>query len=700
MNKKGLLAALFLSSICIGLTKAQTPAERSNQTEQTDSLDENIMLKNLPEVMVKGEQPIAKLERGRLTYNMPLLLSKIPADNAFEAIRNIPGVSMNDEQVKFGGQPVTLVINGKSTTLSANEVMERLKMMPADQLQKAQVMLSAPANFHVRGAVINVETKSFTKSTHTSGQVQGVWNQSKYGAGTGKLNLLHSTNKLILDANYGFKKGKSYGEVEHMAQHPLNGNRIPYYDLTTNSTKNTSHSYRIGGDYRIAERHQLSVAYSGTQNEYNSNNKTLGDSKSNQKSAGDLSLHNVDADYILPFGLRLSASYLKYNHSKGLSLLGSIFETERNLLSESDQEIDKWLVTADQSHDMKNGWGLVYGAKAQFTRNDSYQKTLTMTGQELPEGTSHVDIDEQIINGYVGFSKQWSEKLSMDASITLENFHSPQWNEWYVYPTLNILWNATEKHLFNLSFTSDSEYPSYWSTMNSIHYSSTYSEIWGNPYLKPARSYNTSLMWQWLKRYTFTAFATLEPNTFMQLPYQPSDRMAVIMKEINFDYRNIFGLQAGAQYKAGKWLNGNVSLTALYTKDKCDDFFDIPFDRSKFSCIASATVAVLFSQRSGLRLIVNPFFQSNAIQGVYDIKNIFALNSSLRWASKDTKWNLTLAGNNLTNRRFRSTSTWRGQHFGMEVCQDWISAALTATYRFGNYKEKKTKPVNTSRMGF
>ena len=37
----------------------------------------------------------------------------------------------------------------------------------------------------------------------------------------------------------------------------------------------------------------------------------------------------------------------------------------------------------------------------------------------------------------------------------------------------------------NLSFSSNSEFPSYWSTMSNVFYSSTYTEIHGNPDLKP-----------------------------------------------------------------------------------------------------------------------------------------------------------------------------------------------------------------------
>ncbi len=207
-------------------------------------------------------------------------------------------------------------------------------------------------------------------------------------------------------------------------------------------------------------------------------------------------------------------------------------------------------------------------------------------------------------------------------------------------------------------------------------------------------------MWQLNKRYTFVAFANIQPDFITQLPYQPSDRFAVIMKNINFDHRNAYGVQVAAQYSAGQWLSGNIFVVGQYTNDKCNNFFDLPFDRGKFLVIAGGTASILLSKRANIRLILNPFFQSDAIQGVYDIDNMFKLNASLRWASKDDHWNVVLSGNNLTNSQYKVHSKYGNQDFSMNVGQDWVTAKLSVIFKFGNYKRKSIKDVDTSRMGY
>ena len=657
---------------------------------------ETIMLNG---VKVTGDRIFSKAENGHLTYNMPMLLEVYPADNAYEALTRIPGVIDTGESLTFCGQSVTLIINGKATTLSADKVVERLKSMPAAMLAKAEVMPSAPAKYHVRGMAINIVTKDFTGTNQLSGQLMGGWRQHKYGTGYAGGSVIYNHGKLGIDASYMFTDGTGYGQVEHEANHPLNGQRMAYSDKTRNRSDGTDHDYRLGLDYTISDNHQLSLAYTGQWNNTRSTNTTTGTAQSTQNSRQHTYLHNVDASYSAPFGLQIGVSYTNYQEPRTQHLEGKLNDISRNLDVDSRQKVNKWLFTADQTHALPKDWELNYGGKAQFTNNNSYQTTLDASGQPLPDATSHVDYDERIMNAYVGLSKQIGQTLSLDASVTAEQYHAAKWNEWRIYPQFNAMWNVNAKNMLNLSFSSEAVYPSYWSTMSSIYYASAYSEIWGNPDLKPMSKYEINLMWQLNRKYTFTAFAMLEPDYFVQMAYQPTDRMAVIMKETNFDYSNYFGLQASAQFSLGSWLNGNVMATALYRHDKTQ-FFDLPIDRTYLSGILGGMAVAKLSQKHNIQFILNPFFQTKAIQGVYDIEPFLRLNATLRYTTKNGKWSLVAKGENILNAHISTRSTIANQDYTMCVWMPYTNYSLTAIYRIGDFKEKRKKEVDTSRMGY
>ena len=690
----------FLTSLLVAA--AITANAQDNTTK--DSLTMETMMHNIPEVMVKGSRPIVKAERGMLSYNMPLLLKQLPADNAYEALTHIPGVSNATGNISFSGNEVTLIVNGQATTLTQEQLAERLKAMPAAQLAKAEVMLSAPARYHVRGMAINIVTKDYAGTNQLSGQIIGGLVQTKYAKGFGDLYLSMQRGKFGLDAQYKLVNGNSYGESSRIANHPLGNNRIHYNDETGQKSFGITHDYRLGMNYTFSKNNRLDVAYTGQWDKTSSNSRTTGSSISGMHRDSHEYLHNVDVNYALPFGLTLSGSYTYYRTPQQQALDGTITtenknETERNLTSGSEQTINKWMFTADQTHSLAHGWGLSYGVKGQFTSNKSYQTTIDKDGSVLPDGTSSVDNNERIWNIYAGFSKQINKAISLEASVAAEQYHSPIWDKWRVYPTLNALWNVNDNHLLNLSFSSNSEFPSYWSTMSNVFYSSTYTEIHGNPDLKPFSYYNVNLMWQIKRRYTLMAFANLKPDYFVQLPYQTTDRMAVIMKETNFDFSNSYGLQASAIFSAGKWLNGNVFAVGTYKHDKSSNFFDLPFNRKKLSVILGGTASVKLCSTQDLRLILNPFIQSKAIQGVYDISPIFRMNAKLQWSSHDGKWGVRLNGSNIFNNWFDTRSVQGNQDYRMKINYNWSSFTFAVIYKFGGYKEKTVKEVDTSRMG-
>lgn len=697
------LLLILSGSLHIGLaqTEAETKADSltgASTDTIADTLSIDSLMHDLPEVFVTGQVPIVKAERGMLTYNMKQLMKQMPADNAYEALSRIPGISDADGSLKMAGSSITLVIDGKPTTLTQEQLIERLKALPADRLARTELMLAAPARFHVRGLVLNIVTTK-ARDGELSGLVTGAYTQSHYGSWSGKGWLSWQKGKFGMDAQYGIGGGDYYGTVKHSAEHLLNGTPTEYSDrMWQKSHSDHDQNWRLGINYAFADKHSIDVAYTGSYSDRDAKNHTTGTVPAEQKSTNRINMHNVDLNYSLPFGLQINGSYTHYSNPQE-QLLESNATGRESVNTQSEQTIDKWQITVDQEHSLGNGWGLSYGGKFQQTRNNSYQSTLDKDGQIMADATSSVDIDERIWNVYAGFSKQLTEAISLEASVTVEQYHSPIWDKWRFYPVVNALWVINSDHILNLSFSSNSEFPDYWATMNSVYYSSTYTEVWGNPTLQPSSNYNTSLVWQYKRRYTLMAVADINPDFISQLPYQPTDRLAVIMQHTNFDCRNKFGLRAMAAFNIGQYIGGNVFVAGLYNHDKSTTFFDLPFDRNRLVFLAGSSAYAKLCTTQNLRLMLYPFIQTKSIQGVYDILPVFRLNAELRWASQDGKWNVSLQGSNLSNNRFKTRSVQGNQDFHMNTAPNWISGTLSVSYKFGNYKEKNVKAVDTSRMG-
>ena len=98
-----------------------------------------------------------KVEEGRLGYNLAQLADGKVVNNAYEALTKLPGVQEDKEGLTLAGAgSVTVILNGKPTTMNTTQLETLLRNTPVDRVEKAEVMYSAPPQYHVRGAVINV----------------------------------------------------------------------------------------------------------------------------------------------------------------------------------------------------------------------------------------------------------------------------------------------------------------------------------------------------------------------------------------------------------------------------------------------------------------------------------------------------------------------------------------------------------------
>ena len=118
----------------------------------------------LGELDVVAERPLVKVENGALAYDLEQLTRDKVANNAYEALTKLPGVSEKEGNLTLvGANSLAVIINGKPSTMSAEQVASLLKSTPVGRVEKVEVMYSAPPHYHVRGAALNIVLKKDTQ---------------------------------------------------------------------------------------------------------------------------------------------------------------------------------------------------------------------------------------------------------------------------------------------------------------------------------------------------------------------------------------------------------------------------------------------------------------------------------------------------------------------------------------------------------
>ena len=265
---------------------------------------------------------------------------------------------------------------------------------------------------------------------------------------------------------------------------------------------------------------------------------------------------------------------------------------------------------------------------------------------------------------------------------------------------MNLIYQPADGHTFQLSFTSDCTYPDYWHLQALVQRMDSYTEVHGNPSLKPSSSYSFHLNYLWQNKYMIGLQYQDNPASFNQLPYQDPGRLAEINQFVNFDFRRSWMLQLMASYRVGKWWNGRIFAFGLLSHDKLDDFHGIHFNRKKFSAVLTSNNTFILSKKPNLVANLSGRYQSKAIQGFYDIRPMGSLDASLQWTSVNGRAKFILKGTDL----FHTTSPhtfidWEGQRMEQRLDWDNRNVSLTFVYKIGGYKEKKRDAVDTSRIG-
>lgn len=679
------------------------PAFFVQAQDDVDYIYMDSLFQQLPEILVKGERPIVKAEKGKLVYDMPRLLDNLPVHNAYEAVKELPGIIEQHGELSLGGRELAVIINGKVSTLDKEQLRTLLENTPASRVTKAEIMYAAPARYQVRGAAVNLVLQSgLRQKPSLSGELFGSYEQERKGSLNGRGSLLYASERFSADLLYAYNFGRTLQEIETHSWHTLQ-EKVHELILNTRGTGyGGQHHIRLGMDIGLGKENTLSVVYT-SQLRYGQDQTAMrGTALSDKISDGTRQLHNFKADYRSSFGLAAGVDFTFFDSPETTFLRKSMQGTEEHLTYDSNQRISRWLLYAGQNHTLADGTDINYGIKYITTHDNSYQLySDTDSGEPMPEHSVKQLRREYTWNIYAGASHSFGKKLSGEISLAAELYHSANWHNWRLYPAANLTYTPADGHTLQLSFSGNRKYPAYWTLQPTVQYLDSYTEIHGNPALKPFSDYMFDLNYLYKNKYMIGVNYTYEPDYFTQLPYQLPDRLAEMVQYVNYDFRKMWILQAMFSYKAGRWWNGRFFISGLFGHDKNDRFHDISFDRHKFVYILNTTNTFTIIKKPGITGTLTGRYQSRAIQGVYDLGAICNVSASLQWTSPDRKARITLKGNNIFNTSSMVTRLDWGRQQGRTDMKNWDERSLTLSflYQFGGYKEKKRSGIDTGRLG-
>ena len=685
----------------------------------------------LAEITVKGERPQVKLEGGKLTYDVPQLMKDKTATNAFEIIKDLPGlIERNDNLELVGASRLNIILNGQLTTMSADQLIQLLKTMPASRVEKAEVMYNAPAKYNVKGALLNVVlSKNESETPSWQGETGVDYTQYRHAGGDAHVNLLYTNKGFSIDFLLNGNKRRDVMGEDMLARHTLNSGMTEISQHNRALVHVNRGTVRLGMDYTFANEDKLSLAY------YLKGDKVLSDrdaftsyldlSKPENKSEstslvrddGHSAIHNIRLQYDGHAGISAGADFTRYHSPSVLDYQDTNTNTNgsrTDMINNTRQDVSRWSVFLNKTHSFASGWGLNYGVHGGYASSKNYSEYLYEqgAGYEMDEEALEDNTQkEYIADIFAEVSKSFGERFSATVGLKGEYFKSDYassrenmnlWNEGALFPTVSLSYTFSPRHILQFDISSDKTYPGYWQVSPQVTPLNSYSEVAGNPLLKPYRTYEGQMVYIFRQKYMLVAFCEYTPDYFAQLPYQSDTELKTVFRFENMDYSLEAGLAVIIPFNVGRFWNSRITLRGWRMPEKNDNFHGISYNREAYLGLAHMSNTFNLCDKPNLKMTIDgQYVTPGAIQGIYDLGSMYEISAGLKWTFLNDRASLTLKGDDIFASSIpRTIKINQGNQWSrMRKLNDERCLKLSFVWKFGGYKERKHDSIDTSRFG-
>lgn len=681
----------------------------------------------LAEITVKGERPQVKLEGGKLTYDVPQLMKDKTATNAFEIIKDLPGlIERNDNLELVGASRLNIILNGQLTTMSADQLIQLLKTMPASRVEKAEVMYNAPAKYNVKGALLNVVlSKNESETPSWQGETGVDYTQYRHAGGDAHVNLLYTNKGFSIDFLLNGNKRRDVMGEDMLARHTLNSGMTEISQHNRALVHVNRGTVRLGMDYTFANEDKLSLAY------YLKGDKVLSDrdaftsyldlSKPENKSEstslvrddGHSAIHNIRLQYDGHAGISAGADFTRY-HSPSVLDYQDTNGSRTDMINNTRQDVSRWSVFLNKTHSFASGWGLNYGVHGGYASSKNYSEYLydQGAGYEMDEEALEDNTQkEYIVDIFAEVSKSFGERFSATVGLKGEYFKSDYassrenmnlWNEGALFPTVSLSYTFSPRHILQFDISSDKTYPGYWQVSPQVTPLNSYSEVAGNPLLKPYRTYEGQMVYIFRQKYMLVAFCEYTPDYFAQLPYQSDTELKTVFRFENMDYSLEAGLAVIIPFNVGRFWNSRITLRGWRMQEKNDNFHGISYNREAYLGLAHMSNTFNLCDKLNLKMTIDgQYVTPGAIQGIYDLGSMYEISAGLKWTFLNDRASLTLKGDDIFASSIpRTIKINQGNQWSrMRKLNDERCLKLSFVWKFGGYKEREHDSIDTSRFG-
>lgn len=683
--------------------------------------------KLLKEATIVEEAPLIENQIDKLVYNASKDLT-VKGGNAADVLRNVPMLTVDlDGNVELRGtQNIRVLINNKPSNIMAASVADALKMIPADEVDKVEVITSPSAKYDAEGTggIINIITKRKT--------MQGMSGSVNVGAGTRSSNLFGNIN--YREGRFGI--GANVGGFGYFGNGNLNTQREdinsavntylwqqgpntilgmgPYAQITSdydiNSKNSLNASFKLSGmlNHTTSEiDNSLSFDASNYTNWFTNNT----DVKTNRLG------FDANLDYKRTFAkpdeeLTMSAQLTNNNSNTNYYVFHDSVEVVNYQEKSVNEGINREVTfQADYVYPFSKKANLETGLKAilrNVNSNYTYQFFDYSSDEYVSDPTldNIFNYDQNIYAGYLQGSttvKRWGFKAGLRYEFTdiygdFQNAtNNPPINTDYqnYIPSATISYTKSGKFSTKISYTQRIQRPSITFLNPYINQSDPTNISYGNPDLDPEKSQSFEIGYSLFRKFgsiNTSAYHRFTNNAIESIRFVDANQV------YNTTYANLgkntttgASISANIISKQKLIIGGNFNI--YYYTVKADT---IDLENSGINYNISIFGSYKFNKMWAVQAFGNFNGPKYSVQG--KVTSFFFYNASVKREFKNEKGSLGLGLDNFFTPFLNFKSEYSGPGFNFQSTNKFffLGVRVSFEYRFGKVeftggKKKKIK---------
>jgi len=690
--------------------------------------------KGLTGVTVQSKRPFVESKLDKTVVNVEASPTSA-GSSALEILEKSPGVMVNsDGAISLRGkQGVIVMIDGKPTYLSATDLSNMLKNMPASALDQIEIMTNPSSKYDASGnsGIINIKTKKgktagFNGSvtigaTSTVYTVDGRTYNSPRSQNSFNFNYRKDKWNFFGNYNPNMFRGRNTQNIYRKNYDPNTNEYLGYTDQTIRfKFGNFNQMLKVGADFYADKKNTFGVVVSGFSFEGRPRPRTTSEVKApngtllsgmNSYTNNEFSFRNFTSNLnwrhqFDSTGMEITTDidYVKYTNHGEMLLETNPFDASRTpgnqlfLRGDLPSNINIVSAKSDFVKPYKNG-RLEAGIKSSYVKTDN-QVDYEYWGNNkwnTDNRSNHFVYEENINAVYVNANRQLN-KWTLQGGLRLENTNATgnqlttkdkfSRDRTSLFPSAFISYDVNKEHKLTTSYSRRINRPSYQNLNPFLFFADSLTYQKGNPYLKPQYTNIIELSHAFKGKFITTLAYSNTKDVIAQV-LKP-DGVKMFNTFDNVAKQNNISLSVTIPVKVTKWWNANFFST-VFNNHYEGIYNNQPIDVAATSF--SANLSNNFTLGKGLTGEISGFYRHSGIDQLSYMEPIYQMSLGAQKQIIKGKGTVRL---NIRDpfqwQRFEGYTRFEGIDMTFKNRPDSRSVTATFTYRFG-----KSTPQNQPR---